>query len=92
MPFARPPVCRRAILVFESASTRCQAGAVFFKVESPAMKPAYTFRPNTLYFGDCLEVMNAFVEAGQQVDLIYLDPPFNSDANYSMLFKRDTHN
>ena len=53
------------------------------------MKNPYAFRPNTLYLGDCLEVMNAFVEAGQQVDLIYLDPPFNSDANYSMLFKRD---
>ena len=54
------------------------------------MKNPYAFRPNTLYLGDCLEVMNAFVEAGQQVDLIYLDPPFNSNADYSMLFKRDT--
>ena len=54
------------------------------------MKNPYAFRPNTLYLGDCLEVMNAFVEAGQQVDLIYLDPPFNSDVDHSMLFKQDT--
>ena len=32
---------------------------------------------NTLYFGDCLEVMRRDI-ADQSVDLIYLDPPFNS--------------
>ena len=53
------------------------------------MKNPYIFRPNTLYLGDCLEVMNAFVDAGRQVDLLYLDPPFNSNANYSVLFKQD---
>lgn len=50
------------------------------------MKPKYIFRPNTLYQGDCLGVMQAFIAAGQKVDLIYLDPPFNSNANYSILF------
>lgn len=55
------------------------------------MKDPYVFRPDTLYLGDCLAVMNAFVAQKQQVDLIYLDPPFNSKANYSMLFKQDKH-
>ena len=38
----------------------------------------------TLYYGDCLEVMQAMPTAS--VDLIYLDPPFNSNANYNILF------
>ena len=55
------------------------------------MRPVYTFLPNTLYLGDCLEVMQAFEAGGcaGSVDLIYLDPPFNSNADYSVLFKRD---
>ncbi|MGH9395722.1 MAG: DNA methyltransferase [Terriglobia bacterium] len=40
---------------------------------------------NTLYFGDNLEVLRASVPA-DSVDLIYLDPPFNSNANYNVLF------
>ncbi len=53
------------------------------------MKNPYLFRPDTLYLGDCLEVMQSFVDAKQKVDLIYLDPPFNSKKNHSVLFKRD---
>ena len=34
---------------------------------------------NTLYYGDCLDVMQSLPDAS--VDLIYLDPPFNSNAN-----------
>ena len=45
------------------------------------------FKPNTLYHGDCLDVMNGWEAAC--VDLIYLDPPFNSDANYNILFGKD---
>ena len=32
---------------------------------------------NRLYFGDCLDVMREDI-ADESVDLIYLDPPFNS--------------
>ena len=39
---------------------------------------------NALYYGDCLEWMREWED--NCVDLIYLDPPFNSKANYSMLF------
>ena len=42
--------------------------------------------PNTLYFGDNLHVLREHV-ADASVDLIYLDPPFNSNANYNILFK-----
>ena len=37
---------------------------------------------NCLYFGDCLEVMRESI-ASDSVDLIYLDPPFNSKRLYN---------
>ncbi|WP_423487933.1 DNA methyltransferase [Mycobacteroides sp. PCS013] len=40
---------------------------------------------NRLYFGDNLEVLDEHV-ADESVDLIYLDPPFNSNRNYSVIF------
>ena len=41
---------------------------------------------NKLYFGDNLNILRDHV-ADASVDLIYLDPPFNSNANYNVLFK-----
>ncbi|MGX9120959.1 site-specific DNA-methyltransferase [Mesorhizobium sp. BHbsci] len=40
---------------------------------------------NQLWFGDNLEVLRRHIPSAS-VDLIYLDPPFNSDANYNVLF------
>ena len=39
---------------------------------------------NSLYYGDCLEVMQEWPNAF--VDLCYLDPPFNSKVNYNIIF------
>lgn len=39
---------------------------------------------NELYFGDNLDVLRAM--PAESVDLIYLDPPFNSNANYNVLY------
>ena len=41
---------------------------------------------NALYYGDNLKVLRESI-ASDSVDLIYLDPPFNSNANYNVLFK-----
>lgn len=41
---------------------------------------------NALYYGDNLAVLRESI-ASESVDLIYLDPPFNSNANYNVLFK-----
>src|SRR6202047_2468006 len=41
---------------------------------------------NKLYFGDNLDVLRKHVQTSS-VDLIYLDPPFNSQARYNVLFK-----
>jgi site-specific DNA-methyltransferase (adenine-specific) len=44
---------------------------------------------NKLYYGDNLDVLRNEI-ASESVDLIYLDPPFNSNANYNVLFKSKT--
>ncbi len=41
---------------------------------------------NALYYGDNLDVLRDSI-ASESVDLIYLDPPFNSNANYNVLFR-----
>lgn len=47
--------------------------------------------PNELYYGDNLEVLRRHVK-DESVDLVYLDPPFNSNANYNVLFAaKDGH-
>ena len=44
---------------------------------------------NHLYFGDCLDVLKELKENHPQpfIDLIYIDPPFNSKRNYNVLFE-----
>ena len=41
--------------------------------------------PNFLYYGNNLEVLRRHVK-DESVDLVYLDPPFNSNADYNVLF------
>ena len=41
--------------------------------------------PNTLYYGDNLDILRRYVK-DESVDLIYLDPPFNSARDYNVLF------
>jgi len=41
---------------------------------------------NNLYFGDNLDVLRNKIK-DESVDLVYLDPPFKSNANYNVLFK-----
>ena len=40
---------------------------------------------NKLYYGDNLEVLQRYVK-DESVDLVYLDPPFNSRQDYNVLF------
>ena len=40
----------------------------------------------TLYYGDNLTILRNHINA-ESVDLIYLDPPFNSKVNYNVIFK-----
>lgn len=50
---------------------------------APAPKPITS---NTLYYGDNLDILREYIPS-ESVDLIYLDPPFNSSRNYNVLFK-----
>ena len=43
---------------------------------------------NTLYYGDNLTILRDHI-ADASVDLIYLDPPFNSARSYNVLFKHE---
>ena len=46
---------------------------------------------NRLYYGDNLEILrNREYFPDACVDLIYLDPPFNSNRNYNVLFKSES--
>ena len=42
------------------------------------------FAPNRLYYGDFLDVLRGW--PAECADLVYLDPPFNSQANYNVLY------
>lgn len=44
---------------------------------------------NTLYYGDNLKVLREHIP-NESVDLIYLDPPFNSNRSYNVLFKDES--
>ncbi len=42
---------------------------------------------NRLFFGDNLDILRQYVD-DESVDLVYLDPPFQSNADYNVLFRQ----
>jgi 16S rRNA G966 N2-methylase RsmD len=44
---------------------------------------------NTLFYGDDLDILRDYL-IDECVDLVYLDPPFNSNRNYNVLFNVNT--
>ena len=42
--------------------------------------------PNTLFYGDNLPILREYVPT-ESVDLVYLDPPFNSAQTYNAFFQ-----
>ena len=44
---------------------------------------------NTLFYGDNISILREYM-IDECVDLIYLDPPFNSNRNYNVLFKDES--
>ena len=47
------------------------------------------FPMNRLFYGDCLTLMEDELRVNS-VDLIYLDPPFNSNRSYNAIYKDET--
>jgi site-specific DNA-methyltransferase (adenine-specific) len=57
------------------------------KVKAKSSKPSPSAKmPNQLYYGDNLQIIREHIK-DESIDLIYLDPPFNSQATYNVLFK-----
>ncbi len=48
-----------------------------------------TIAANTLFYGDNLLILREYIP-DESIDLVYLDPPFNSNRNYSVLFKDES--
>ncbi len=46
-------------------------------------------KTNVLYYGDNLDILRHHIP-DESVDLIYLDPPFNSRRSYNVLFREGT--
>ncbi|MGD0407786.1 MAG: DNA methyltransferase [Candidatus Limnocylindrales bacterium] len=46
---------------------------------------------NVLYYGDNLDILRRYIP-DESVDLIYLDPPFNSNRAYNVIFKDESGN
>ncbi|MBA3945582.1 MAG: restriction endonuclease [Herpetosiphonaceae bacterium] len=44
---------------------------------------------NTLFYGDNLDILREYL-ADESVDLVYLDPPFNSSRAYNVLFRDES--
>lgn len=44
---------------------------------------------NVLYYGDNLDVLRKYIP-DESIDLIYLDPPFNSNRSYNVLFRESS--
>jgi adenine specific DNA methylase Mod len=51
--------------------------------------PPRPISENTLFYGDNLSILREHIPS-ESVDLIYLDPPFNSSRNYDVLFKDES--
>lgn len=45
-----------------------------------------TPQTNALFYGDNLHILRSYIE-DESIDLVYLDPPFNSNATYNVLFR-----
>ena len=46
-------------------------------------------RTNVLYYGDNLDILRRYLPDAS-VDLVYLDPPFNSNRDYNVIFKDES--
>ncbi|MBA3779845.1 MAG: restriction endonuclease [Chloroflexi bacterium] len=46
-------------------------------------------KTNVLYYGDNLDILRRYVP-DESVDLVYLDPPFNSNRDYNVIFRDES--
>jgi len=46
-----------------------------------------TLKTNVLYYGDNLEILRKYIP-DNSIDLVYLDPPFNSKKDYNIYSRK----
>jgi site-specific DNA-methyltransferase (adenine-specific) len=61
------------------------------KTKLAAAAPGVATPTNLLYYGDNLEILRRYLP-DESVDLVYLDPPFNSKRDYNVIFKDESGN
>lgn len=64
--------------------TACRTGTAFAATPTASANVRWV---NRLFYGDNLEVLKQSIPA-ESVDLVYLDPPFNSNRSYNVIFAR----
>jgi hypothetical protein len=74
---------------FSGSPFPSQALTLSFTIDDEWFKCPGEKMVNQLYYGDNLQVVRDSI-ATESIDLVYLDPPFNSQANYNVLFKAPT--
>jgi site-specific DNA-methyltransferase (adenine-specific) len=50
-----------------------------------------SLQTNVLYYGDNLDILRRYLQDAS-VDLVYLDPPFNSNRDYNVIFRDESGN
>ena len=66
-----------------------RAGEDGLAARTVSLQPVADLPGNILYYGDNLDVLRQHVP-DESIDLVYLDPPFKSDADYNVLFAEHT--
>lgn len=79
------PAATADSITFNPKAHQAPGSCVVSKSSSAGRRPAAG--ANRLYFGDNLDVLREYVDV-ESVDLVYLDPPFNSQAHYNLVFER----
>jgi hypothetical protein len=68
----------------EKQTTDTPKAAIASLLSAPAGRPSALLDTRVVYCGDCLEQLRKLPDAC--VDLIYIDPPFNSNRNYEVFW------
>lgn len=68
-------------------SAAVSAGAIPASVATPTPPGLKT---NVLYSGDNLDLLRGKYIPSESIDVIYLDPPFNSNRNYNLIFEDES--
>lgn len=82
LQFERYFTCRQIDSIYQDETNRHQLSSKNRMTHKPITQ-------NTLFYGDNLPILRDYIPT-ESVDLVYLDPPFNSQRTYNVLFKHES--